>query len=265
MKQFHVLARAALVVGAICLTAGATQARSLKEIMDSGTIRVATDMGIPPSGMLDANLKPTGSDVETAQLLAKDWGLKLQFVETTGATRIPNLQTDKADIVISTLSVTPERAKVIDFSTPYAALESVVGAPAALDVKDWGDLKGKTITVTRGTTQDTHLTKMADEKGIQIKRYEDDATTVTAALSGQAQYVATSATLIKQIGKRDPKLAFEPKVLIETFNLAIGVPKDHPDLMAKVNDWVKANLKNGKLNDIYQKFHGTPLPASMLN
>lgn len=264
MKNVRRILNAALVLGAVCLTAASADARSLKEIMDSGTIKIATDMGIPPSGMLDSNLKPTGSDVETAKLLAKDWGLKLEFVETTGATRIPNLQTGKADIVISTLSVTPERAKVIDFSTPYAALKSVVGAPAALDVKDWADLKGKTITVTRGTTQDTHLTRMADEKGFNIKRYDDDATTVTAALSGQAKYVATSATLIQQIGKREPKLAFEPKLLIETFKLAVGVPKDHPELLAKVNEWVSANLKNGKLNDIYEKFHGTPLPASML-
>ena len=38
--------------------------------------------------MMDANMKPTGSDVETAQLLAKDWGLELEFIPTTGATRI---------------------------------------------------------------------------------------------------------------------------------------------------------------------------------
>lgn len=58
-------------------------------------------------GMLDDSMKPTGSDVETAKLLAKDWGLELEFVQTTGAPRIPNLQTNKADIVISTLGGMP--------------------------------------------------------------------------------------------------------------------------------------------------------------
>lgn len=76
-------------------------------------------------------MKPVGSDVETAELLAKDWGVKLKFIETTGPTRIPNLQTGKADIIISTLSVTPQRAQVIDFSRAYAGLRSVIGAPAA--------------------------------------------------------------------------------------------------------------------------------------
>ncbi len=69
------------------------------DIIAAKKIRVSTDLAIPPSGMLDANLKPVGSDVETAQLLAKDWGVELEFIQTTGATRIPNLQTNKADIV----------------------------------------------------------------------------------------------------------------------------------------------------------------------
>jgi len=64
--------------------------------------------------MVDSAMKPTGSDVETAQLLAKDWGLELEFVQTTGATRIPNVQTNKADIIISTLSVTPDRARSLE-------------------------------------------------------------------------------------------------------------------------------------------------------
>lgn len=264
MKSLYRYVATGVFLGAMCVAAGAAHANAYQDIMSSGKIRIATDFGIPPSGMLDKNLKPTGSDVETAKLLAKDWGLKLEFVETTGATRIPNLQTNKADIVISTLSITPKRAKVIDFSTPYAALQSVIGAPAAADIHGWADLKGKKVTVTRGTTQDNDLTKIAAEKGFQVVRYDDDATTVTAALSGQAKIVATSATLINAIGKRNTSLNFEPKFVITTFHLAIGVHKGEPVLLAKLNDWVKANLKNGKLNDIYKKFHGHGLPEDML-
>jgi polar amino acid transport system substrate-binding protein len=264
MKSFYRCAYVALVLGAFGVAATAAHADAYKDIMAAGKIKIATDFGIPPSGMLDKNLQPTGSDVETAELLAKDWKLKIEWVKTTGATRIPNLQTGKADIVISTLSVTPQRAKVIDFSTPYAALQSVIGAPASAKISGWEDLKGKKVTVTRGTTQDSDLTKIAGEKGFEVVRYDDDATTVTAALSGQAKIVATSATVIAQLGKRDPKLAFEPKFVITTFNLAIGVHKDRPVLLAKLNEWVKTNLKNGKLNDIYKKFHGSSLPAEML-
>src|SRR3954467_11093996 len=140
-----VLAGAIAAFCATTLAGGAARADLLDDIMQAKKIRIATDLAIPPSGMVGSDMKPTGSDVETAQLLAKDWGLELEFVPTTGATRIPNVQTGKADIIISTLSVTPERAKVIDFTKPYAVLQSVIGAKKDLDLKDWPDLKGRTV------------------------------------------------------------------------------------------------------------------------
>ena len=148
-------ARTALVASCLAIAAVAAHADLLDDIMKAKKIRISTDMAIPPAGMMDASMQPSGSDVETAKLLAKDWGLELEWVPTTGATRIPNVNTGKADIIISTLSVTPDRAKVIDFSKAYAVLQSVVGARKDLAIKDWADLKGKSITVTRGTTQDT--------------------------------------------------------------------------------------------------------------
>jgi polar amino acid transport system substrate-binding protein len=249
----------------VALGTTAAHADLLDDIMKAKKIRIATDLAIPPSGMMDANLKPTGSDVETAQLLAKDLGLELEFVQTTGATRIPNVQTNKADIIISTLSVTPERAKVIDFSKPYAVLQSVVGAPKAAAVKDWADLKGKNVTVTRGTTQDTELSAMANDKGFKVVRYDDDATMVTAGATGQADIVATSVALVNQISAKSPQKPWEPKFVIRNFDLAIGIKQGEPRLLAKLNEWVAANLKNGKLSNIYQKYYGVALPAAMSN
>lgn len=255
----------ALVAGVVLCGANAAWADAYDDIVAAGKIRVSTDLAIPPSGMLDAELKPIGSDVETAQLLASDWGLELEFVPTTGATRIPNLQTNKADVIISTLSVTPQRAEVIDFTVPYAALNSVIGAPKGAEIADWEDLRGKAVTVTRGTTQDTALTPLAGERGYTVTRYDDDATMVTAAVSGQAAAVATSETLVNQIGARNPQLGFEPKFTIQVFDLAMGVRKGETQLKEKLDAWIAENLKNGKLNDIYQKYHGSPLPAEMLN
>ncbi|AMJ61095.1 transporter substrate-binding domain-containing protein [Bosea sp. PAMC 26642] len=251
-----------VAAGLAMLSCQAARADLLDDIMKAKKIRIATDLAIPPSGMIDGAMKPTGSDVETAELLAKDWGLQLEFVQTTGATRIPNVQTNKADIIISTLSVTPERAKVVDFSKPYAALQSVVGCLKSEQVKSWEDLKGKTIGVSRGTTQDTTLTNMK-ERDLKLSRYDDDATMVTAAISGQADCVATSATIVSQIGVKAPARVFEPKVPITNFDLAIGIKKGEPKLLEKLDAWVQENLKNGKLNAIYKKFHGTELPENM--
>ena len=259
MRKASLLAAAAALV---MLGGAAAHADQYDDIMKAKKIRISTDMAIPPSGMMDSSMKPTGSDVETAQLLAKDWGLEIEWVQTTGATRIPNLQTNKADVVISTLSVTSERAKVIDFTKAYASLQSVVGCLKSAQVKGWDDLKDKTIAVSRGTTQDTELSAMKD-RALKLSRYDDDATMVTAAVSGQADCIATSATIVNQIGVKNPNRVFEPKVPIRNFDLAIGVRQGEPKLKEKLNEWITANLKNGKLNEIYKKFHGTELPAEM--
>ncbi|HMA09217.1 MAG TPA: transporter substrate-binding domain-containing protein [Ramlibacter sp.] len=256
-------ARTALVASCLAVVALAAHADLLDDIMKAKKIRISTDVAIPPAGMMDANMKPTGSDVETAQLLAKDWGLELEFIPTTGATRIPNVNTGKADIIISTLSVTPDRAKVIDFSKPYAVLQSVVGAPKTTVIKDWADLKGKSVTVTRGTTQDTELSAMAKDRGFTVVRYDDDATMVTAGATGQAEMVATSVALVNAISNKNPQKPWEPKFVIRNFDLAIGIKQGEPRLLAKLDEWVVTNLKNGKLNAIYKKFYGADLPAAM--
>lgn len=259
MNRRLLLAAAAGLV----LARGTAWADVLGNVTSAKRIRVATDMAIPPAGMVDDKMQPTGSDVETARLLAQDWGVELEFVQTTGATRIPNVQTGKADIIISTLSVTPERAKVIDFSKPYAVLQSVIGATKDLTLKDWPDLKGMVVAVTRGTTQDTELTAMAADRGFRVARYDDDATLVTAAVTGQAAIVATSASLVNQMGIKNPARGFEPKFVIRNFDLAIGVKKGEPELLKKLDAWVTENLQNGKLNAIYKKYYNTDLPTGM--
>src|SRR5689334_11730041 len=96
---------AALAVPLGALLIGPASADTLEDIRKAGKIRVAIDTAIPPFGMTDDKMQPTGSDVDLARLLAKDLGVQLEIVTTTGPSRIPMLQTNKADVVISTLSI----------------------------------------------------------------------------------------------------------------------------------------------------------------
>ena len=255
---------AALAVAALLGASHAANADVLDDIKKSGKIRIAIDLGVPPYGMTDDKMQLTGSDIETAKLLAKDWGLQFEHVPTTGASRIPSLQTGKADLVISTLSITPERAKVIDFSLGYAVLRTVIAAPKSVNVKSLADLDGKTVGTVRGTTHDTQLTKEGP-KGMKLVRYEDDATEAQAFLSGQVDIFSTAELLVAPIDKKNPARQVEVKFVLDTFKLAVGVKKDETRLVEEVNKWILANLKNGKLDEIYKKFHGNGLPEVILN
>ena len=79
---------AGLALATLSLTFVPAQADTLDNIKKAGKVRIAIDTAIPPFGMTDEKLQPTGSDVDTAQLLAKDLGVSLEIVTTTGPTRI---------------------------------------------------------------------------------------------------------------------------------------------------------------------------------
>ncbi len=238
-------------------------ADELDDIKKAGKIRVAIDLGVPPYGMTDDKLQPTGLDVETAQALAKDWGLQFEHVPTTGASRIPSLQTGKADLVISSLSYTAERAKVIDFSLGYAVLRTVIAAPKGVNVKSLADLDGKTVATVRGTTHDTQLTKEGP-KGMKLVRYEDDATEAQAFLSGQVDIFSTAEMIVPQIDKKNPARQVEIKFVLDNFKLAVGVKKGEKRLLDEVNKWIVANIKNGRLNALNKKYFGGDLPDLIL-
>jgi polar amino acid transport system substrate-binding protein len=260
----RVLSGIAVAAMAMIGLAQAANADALDDIKKSGKIRIAVDLGVPPYGMTDDKMQPTGSDIETAKLLAADWGLQFEHVPTTGAARIPSLQTGKADLVISTLSITPERAKVIDFSKGYAVLRTVIAAPKNIALKSMADLDGKTVGTVRGTTHDTQLTKEGP-KGMKLVRYEDDATEAQAFLSGQVDIFSTAELLVAPIDKKNPARQVEVKFVLDTFKLAVGVKKDEKRLLEEVDKWIATNLKNGKLDAIYKKYHGNSLPDVILN
>lgn len=242
----------------------AAQAHDLSKIQADKVIRVAIDLGAPPFGTKDETLKPIGSDVETAELLAQDLGVKIEIVPTTGANRVPFLLTNKADLVVASFSITPERQKVVAFSVPYAAIQAVVGAPKSMAITRLEDLVGKTVISTRGTTNDIAITKQA-LPGTNILRFDDDATSITAVSSGQGDIFATAPPLLRAINKKNPGKDMEPKVILSTAMLGIGLNKSSTELKDWVDNWVRTNLKNGKLNAIYEKHHGSALPDNVVN
>lgn len=249
----------ALACGLFLLGSGPAQADQLDSILTAKKLRVAIDLAVPPYGMRDSQQQATGSDMETAQLLAKDLGLALEIVPTNGASRIALLQANKADVVISSLSVTPERERVILFSRPYAGILSVVGAPKSLEVKKATDLEGKTIGTARGTTNDQELSKIAPSSAIVV-RFDDDASSLAAVVQGKAQVFATAPSLLKAVNDANPARQMEVKFVMKVNPLAIGMRKGETRLKARIDAWIGAKLQNGELNVIYKKFHGADLP-----
>lgn len=260
--------RTALALGlGLAAFAAPAHADTLEAIKQRGSIRVAIDVSHPPYGMLDSSAKETGSDVDTAKLLADDLGVKLQIVQVSGANRVPFLLSSKADVVIASFSITEERKKVVDYSRPYGVVPVVVSAPKSTVIAKPEDLDGKTIAVARGTTADIELTKVtkASASGARVVRYEDEATTNAAVATGQQDILAAALSTANAVRDANPGKDMEVKLTMAAYPMAIGLRKNDDAFKAKMDEWVSTNLKNGKLGEIYQKYFGMALPADMTN
>ena len=257
------ISRRTFALGALALAAAGTaltaSADTLKDIQARKKLLVAIDLSVPPYGMTDAKMEAAGADVDVARALAKDMGVPLEIVQVSGPNRIPFLMTHKADLVISSFAVTPERAKVVAFSAPYSVNQLVIGAPKGAAIVKMDDLNGKRIAVVRGNLQDLVLTKQAP-KGATLVRYEDDATANTALIAGQVDAIATPSFTVKTLAEKNPAKNLEVKFNVSATPLAIGMRKNEPELMNWVNAWVAKNTASGELNRIYKTHMGIDLP-----
>lgn len=251
---------AAVVMAA--LTQAPAQADTLADIKKAGTLKVAVPQDYPPFGSVGADMKPLGYDIDMATMIAKELGVKLELVPVTSANRIPYLTTHKVDLVISSLGKTPEREKVLDFSSPYAPYFNGVFGTADEKVAKVEDLAGKTVGVTRGTLEDLELTKMVPSS-TTIKRFEDNNGTISAFLSGQVSIVGIGNVVAASIIAKNPPKKPETKFLIKDSPCYVGLNKGEAALLAAVNAAIAKAKAAGQLNQMSQKWLGVALPATI--
>ena len=253
-RQLLAVAAGAAMAG----LSGAAVAQSAAEIQKKGQLTIGLLVDFPPYGTTNAQNQPDGYDADVAKLLAKEWGVKANIVPVTGPNRIPFLLTNKVDVLVASLAVTPERAKQVQFSRPYSAATIVLYAPKKMNIKGPADLKGVRVAVARASTQDTALTAIAPE-GTDIRRFDDDASAMQALLSGQVDAIGCSTTVAAQIAKRAGD-SYENKLVLRQQFMAVAMRQNQPELLKAMNDFVAKNTANGELTKLYQKWLSAPLP-----
>jgi polar amino acid transport system substrate-binding protein len=258
-RMFAALATAATL--ASTLVAAPAHADALDTVTKHGVLRVAVPEDYPPFGAVGPDMQPQGYDIDTAALLAKSLHVKLELVPVNSANRIPYLTTNKVDLVISSLGKTPDREKVIDFSSAYAPYYQGVFGPRSIKVTGPADLSGKTVGATRGALEEIALTQMAPNA--TIKRFEDNNATIAAFLSGQVDLIAAGNIVAAAILAKNPPRRPEPKFVIKNSPCFVGLNKNEPRLLDKVNTALAQAKQDGTLNTMSKKWFGAPLPTDL--
>jgi polar amino acid transport system substrate-binding protein len=239
---------------------GSAQAQTVNEILNRKKLTIGVIVDFPPFGLMNSSQQPDGFDVELAKLIAKYMGVEADIVTVDAPNRIPNLITKRVDILVASLGVTPERAKQVMFTIPYAATQSEVVAPKSKNIKQLSDLAGMKVGVGRASSNDIFFTQVAPKEAT-IQRYEGDGVAAQALLSGQVDALAFTNVMSNEIRKSNPQLELETKIVLRAQANAIAVRKDAFELREWLNATIYSMKMNGELDALYQKWVGGPLPT----
>jgi polar amino acid transport system substrate-binding protein len=231
-----------------------------EEIKAKGKLLVGVLIDFPPYGGTDASQKPAGYDIDVAVLMGKEFGVPVEIVPVTGPNRIPYLLTNRVDVLVAALGITPERAKQVTFSNPYSTLEVMVMAPKKLDIKEPKDIAKYTVGVTRAGSQDTLVTSVAPA-GTRILRYDDDSVSLQAIVAGQVEVLGGSNIHLARLMKDHPKLEIEKKFPLRAQANGIGLRKEDTALLDWTNKFVAKILASGQLSEIHERWLGTKVTS----
>ncbi|MEJ7137618.1 ABC transporter substrate-binding protein [Amphibiibacter pelophylacis] len=156
-----------MLASALVAVSGAAMAQ------DAGTLRVAIDPTYKPFTFKTPDGKPTGFDVDIASALCEQIKRKCVFVEQAWDSMIPGLQARKYDAIISSMSITPEREKVVAFTSKYYNTPSSIVVKLDSGIKNIpADLKGKRLGVLKGSTQEKYAMGELKPAGVVVVPYE---------------------------------------------------------------------------------------------
>ena len=251
MRRFAIAAIAAAMT--LAASAAASAQSLLDEVVRRGTLNVGVSLGTPPYGLTNDKMEPDGYDVALAKLIARDLGVKVNIVDTVASNRIPSLTAGKVDIVISSFSITAERAKTIAFTNTVFVDQQVFLASKDTKVSALAELKGKKVGVTRSSTNDIAMTR-ANVEGVALQRYDDDASTTQALFAGQVDGIVTSGGLAVAVTGRSPNL--ESKFVVGQAPMGIGLKRNDPELLHWLNTDIFMLWTTGELQALQKKWMG---------
>lgn len=241
-----------LALLALLLVCTPCHAKSVMDnIIDRGVMRVGVASFVPWT-MQDKNGEYIGFEVDVARRLAKDLGVELQLVPTKFAGIIPALLADKFDIIIGSMSVTPERNLRGNFSIPYdyATIEAVANKEKTKGMKYPEDYNKPEviIAVRSGGTPALVAKKMFPEA--TIRPFDDEAPAVQDVLSGRSHMMLSSAPLPAFETLKNPEILYQPTTEpLSRQPVGFVIRKGDADTMNVLDNWIRLVEEEGWLKD----------------
>jgi polar amino acid transport system substrate-binding protein len=235
---------------------------TLDHVKQDGVLTVGNDTTFAPFEFVDSTNKPTGFDIDLIAAVAKKLGVKSDIVTTAWDGIIPALQAQKFEVVISSMTITPEREKEVSFSIPYYRADmGIMYNPAKNTITKPEDLVGKTVGVQIGTTGAIDAQLIT---GVKVKSYPDIQLASLDLQNGKIDAVVNDYPVCAYYVKASPTLTVIRMLKVKNLALptqyyGIAMRLEDKQLKAAVDQALRDLVKDGTYDTIYAKwFGGTP-------
>jgi cyclohexadienyl dehydratase len=252
----------ALFAACALLAASAAEAQAPKSrlirVQETGTLRVGTTGDFNPMSFRDpASNEFRGHQIDAAHELAKELGVKVQFVVTDWKTIMNALQADQFDIAMTGTSMSVARAKSAGFSIPWGknAFFPLVLKKNAQRFRDWEDLNNPKVTAgfNLGTTMEQFV--QANLPKATARRVESPARDWQELLAGRVDFVVASLIEGAALTKQHPDLQL---ILMDkprnSIPMAFLIPIDDMIWKGFIDNWIIIKKQNGYFAELNKKW-----------
>lgn len=240
-------------------------ALSLGVVAQTGPLKAGVDGTFAPHAMPKMGGGVEGFNVDLLMEIGKQLGRPIEIVAAQFSGLIPAMNAKSLDFVGAPTTVTPERAANLLFTEGYLnTYYQFVTAAGKPDLKALEDLKGKTVSVNKGSAYDKWLGENAAIYGFTVEAYPTNTDAVQAVLSGRADTTLGGNTVSAFAAARNPgKLQLSTLTVDQGLVWAAVFRKDDPTLRNAVDSAIECLKKNGTIAQLHEKWFGTkPAPGS---
>jgi glutamate transport system substrate-binding protein len=226
----------------------------LGRIQEAGEITIGVKYDVPPFGFRNPQSNEIeGFDVDLGRHIADALGVEPNFIEAISDNRIPFLENDRADLILSTMTITGERDQEIDFSEPYYVARGRILVPQDSEIQGLEDLAGNSVCTALGSTYEETLSEEAPDA--ELRLVDSYSECLELLQNGAVDAISTDDVILTGMIIQDDTLQLVGDELT-TEPYGVGI-KDGNRQMKEFVDGVLEEVKSdGRWEDAYQKWVG---------
>ena len=257
MKRAISLALAALMAGSAMLFTSCSQ-------RDPNTLYVGQEPQYPPMEYLDKDGTAIGFDNDLAKAIADKLGKKLEIKSTAWDGIFLGLDANTYDCIISSVSITPDREKKMEFTKPYISnSQMIVVKPGDTSVTKVDDLKDKRVGAQDGTTATEALDKIKGRISMTVKPYKEVGQPFLDLDAGNLDAVVVDEVVGQYYIAKNPAKYAAAAAKLDNEPIGIAFKKGNTELRDKVQKALDELAADGTLKTLSEKWFATDLTSNI--